>query len=112
MPSPTTISIDKLARLFGTPGCPSLIDVRTDEDFSADPRLLPGSIRRPHASVPDWSGKLEASSAIVICQKGRKLSEGVAAWLRCGGGKVSGAGADRLIDPPFCRMAQPAPDRP
>ena len=85
MPSPTTISIDKLARLFGTPGCPSLIDVRTDEDFSADPRLLPGSIRRLHASVPDWSGKLEASSAIVICQKGRKLSEGVAAWLRCGG---------------------------
>lgn len=85
MPSPTTISVDKLARLFGTPGCPALIDVRIDEDFSADPRLLPGSVRRPHASVSDWCGSLEASSAIVICQKGRKLSEGVAAWLRHGG---------------------------
>ena len=84
MPSPTTISVDKLSRLFGTPGCPSLIDVRTDEDFAGDPRLLPGSVRRPHASVSDWSGSLEASSAIVICQRGRKLSEGVAAWLRHG----------------------------
>lgn len=85
MPSPTTISVEKLSRLFGTPGCPQLIDVRTDEDFAADPRLLPGSIRMPHASVPDWSGKLDALSAIVICQKGKKLSEGVAAWLRRGG---------------------------
>jgi len=85
MPSPTTISVDKLVRLFGTPGCPALIDVRTDEDFAADPRLVPGSVRRPHASVSDWSGGLDASSAIVICRKGRKLSEGVAAWLRNGG---------------------------
>lgn len=85
MPSPTTISIDKLSRLFGTPGCPTLIDVRTEEDFAADPRLLPGSVRRTHASVSDWSGSLGAPSAIVICQKGRKLSEGVAAWLRHGG---------------------------
>ncbi|WP_067217540.1 chromate resistance protein ChrB domain-containing protein [Stappia indica] len=82
MPSPTTISVEKLSRLFGTPGCPTLIDVRTDEDFSADPRLVPGSVRRPHASVSDWSDSLDASSAIVICQKGKKLSEGVAAWLR------------------------------
>jgi rhodanese-related sulfurtransferase len=82
MPSPTTISVEKLSRLFGTPGCPTLIDVRTDEDFAADPRLLPGSIRRPHASVSDWSKTLVTPSAIVICQKGKKLSEGVAAWLR------------------------------
>ncbi len=82
MPSPTTISVEKLSRLFGTPGCPRLIDVRTDEDFAAEPRLLPGSIRMPHASVSDWSENLDALSAIVICQKGKKLSEGVAAWLR------------------------------
>ncbi len=85
MPSPTTISVDKLSRLFGTPGCPTLIDVRTDEDFATDTRLVPGSIRRPHASVTDWSGSLGSTSAVVICQKGKKLSEGVAAWLRHGG---------------------------
>lgn len=84
MPSPTTISVDKLSRLFGTPSCPALIDVRTDEDYAADRRLVPGSVRRPHASASDWSSTLDASSAIVICQKGRKLSEGVAAWLRHG----------------------------
>ena len=49
MPSPNTISVDKLARLIGTAELPDLIDVRTDEDFAADPRLIPGSIRRPHA---------------------------------------------------------------
>jgi rhodanese-related sulfurtransferase len=85
MPSPTTISVDKLARLTGTPGCPAMIDVRTDEDFAADPRLIPGSVRRSHTSVSDWSSSLDASSAIAICQKRRKLSEGVAAWLRHGG---------------------------
>ena len=82
MPYPTTISVEKLSRLFGTPGCPWLIDVRTDEDFAADPRLVPGSIRRPHVTVSDWSGSVDPPAAIVICQKGRKLSEGVAAWLR------------------------------
>jgi rhodanese-related sulfurtransferase len=82
MPSPTTISVEKLSRLFGTPGCPCLVDVRTDEDFAASPRLLPSSIRRPHASVSDWSASLSTPSAIVICQKGKKLSEGTAALLR------------------------------
>lgn len=82
MPSPTTISIEKLSRLYGTPGCPTLIDVRTDEDFAAAPTLVPGSVRRSHSSVPDWAGDFVARQAIVICQQGRKLSEGVAAWLR------------------------------
>ncbi len=82
MPFPTTISVEKLYRLFGTPGCPSLIDVRTDENFAAEPRLVPGSTRRPHDAVSDWSAAISSTSAIVICQKGRKLSEGVAAWLR------------------------------
>jgi rhodanese-related sulfurtransferase len=82
LPSPTTISVEKLARLLGTPGCPCLVDVRTDEDFAASRRLVPGSIRRPHASVADWIETFEPTSAVVICQKGRKLSEGVAAWLR------------------------------
>ncbi len=55
MPSINAITIDKLARLIGTPGCPALIDVRTDEDFEADPRLVPGSVRRPHTDVAGWA---------------------------------------------------------
>ena len=46
MSSFTTISADKLARLIGTANTPALIDVRTDEDFAADPRLIPGAVRR------------------------------------------------------------------
>ena len=76
------ISMDKLARLIGTPKCPVLIDVRTDEDFEADPRFIPGSRRRPFARVPEWASELAGRNTIVICQKGLKLSQGVAAWLR------------------------------
>lgn len=82
MPSPTTISIDKLARLVGTPNAPALIDVRNEDDFKADPRLIPGSVRRQHDMVEEWASKLDRPSAIVICYQGRELSEGVAAWLR------------------------------
>ncbi len=85
MPSPTAISLQKLVRLVGTPKCPAVIDVRTDEDFAADPRLLPGSVRRPFASVADWADAFDGRPAVAVCQKGQKLSEGVAAWLRHNG---------------------------
>ena len=82
MPAPNTISVDKLARLVGLPRCPHLIDVRNDEDFAADPRLIPGSVWRPHPLAESWGSELGGSSAVVICQKGLKLSHGTAAWLR------------------------------
>ncbi|MCC6778212.1 MAG: chromate resistance protein [Hyphomicrobiales bacterium] len=93
MPSLNTISIDKLSRLVGTPHCPALIDVRTAEDFDADPRLVPGATRRPHAEASAWASELTGRSAIVICQRGAKLSQGVAAWLR-----HAGVPADALED--------------
>ena len=46
MPSPTEITVPQLARLIGLPREPALVDVRDDEDFAADPRLIPGSVRR------------------------------------------------------------------
>jgi rhodanese-related sulfurtransferase len=82
MPSINAISIDKLTRLVGTPKCPVLIDVQTDEDFAADPRLIPGAIRRPWSQASDWAHEFVGQPAIVICQKGLKISQGVAAWLR------------------------------
>src|SRR5215212_6636436 len=84
MPAFTTISADKLARLIGRPDCPTLIDVRAEDDFAADPRLVPGSARRSHQDVAGWAGELGTAgrSAVVICHRGAKLSQGVAAWLR------------------------------
>ena len=82
MSSFASISPEKLARLIGTAKTPVLIDVRTEEDFSADPRLLPGAVRRNHQDAADWGGQFSGRSAIVACQRGQKLSEGTAAWLR------------------------------
>ncbi len=82
MSSINTISPDKLLRLIGRPDSPVLIDVRTNEDFAADPRLIPGSVRRPARFVSEWAPEFAGRSAVVICQKGLKLSQGVAAWLR------------------------------
>ena len=78
----TTISPDKLSKLIGTANTPALIDVRTDEDFTADPRLIPGAIRRNHEAAADWGEEFSGRPAIVICLRGEKLAQGTAAWLR------------------------------
>ena len=53
-----------------------------DEDFDADPRFIPGAVRRASRNVSDWAAEFAGRSAVVICEKGHNLSEGVAAWLR------------------------------
>ena len=88
MSSINSISAEKLARLIGTPKCPVLIDVRNEDDFAADPRLVPGSNRRAHADASDWAVDFVGRSAVVICQRGQKLSEGSAAWLRHSGAQA------------------------
>ena len=82
MSSYASITSDKLSRLIGTPHTPVVIDVRLDEDFDADPRLIPGAVRRSHRDTEAWASQLTGQSAIVVCQKGQKLSEGTAAMLR------------------------------
>lgn len=82
MASHSEINALQLARLVGVVGAPSIVDVRTDEDFDADPRLIPGSVRRNFSTVADWAGDFTGQSVVVSCQKGAKLSEGTAAWLR------------------------------
>ncbi|MBV8696704.1 sulfurtransferase/chromate resistance protein [Bradyrhizobium sp.] len=84
MSSYTSISPDKLFRLIGTPNAPALVDVRIDEDFAADPRLVPGAQRRSHRDVQAWAPGIAGRSAVIICHEGQKLSEGTAAWLRHG----------------------------
>ena len=85
MSSYTSISVDKLSRLIGTAHAPVLIDVRLDRDFDADPRVIPGAIRRSHLDTQEWAPQFVGRPVIVVCQQGLKLSEGVAAWLRHSG---------------------------
>ena len=82
MPSPTEITVSKLSRLIGTPSAPALIDVCIDEDFREDPRLIPGSFRHPFREVAALAPALSEQRVVVICQKGKKLSQGAAAILR------------------------------
>lgn len=82
MPAINTISADKLSRLIGLPHAPALIDVRSEEAFAADPRLIPGARRRAVDEVANWAGALNARSVVVTCHHGLELSQGVAAFLR------------------------------
>jgi rhodanese-related sulfurtransferase len=91
MSSINSISVDKLARLIGTPHCPVLLDVRTEDDFKADPRVVPAAMRRNAAKAPEWAPEVAGVGAVAICQRGAKLSHGVAAWLR-----HAGSAADAL----------------
>lgn len=92
MPSFNTISIEKLNRLVGSPQAPAIVDVRTEEDFAADPRLIPGAVRRPATAAADWTHALRGEWAVTVCQRGRKLSEGAAAWIRQAGGTAEALG--------------------
>jgi rhodanese-related sulfurtransferase len=88
MPAPDTITTTQLARLVGLPDAPVLLDVRTEEDYAADPRLLPASFRHDHRDVTTWMAKHAGRHVVVVCQRGLKLSHGVAAWLRHGGARA------------------------
>jgi rhodanese-related sulfurtransferase len=92
MSSFNSISPDKLWRLVGVPHGPTLIDVRSKEVFAADPRLLPGAVRRSHETVSSWAQEFTGRSIVTICKGGRGESEGVAAWLR-----VSGAASAEVL---------------
>lgn len=78
-------TVPQLLRLVGTPAAPVLVDCSTDADFQADPFLVPGAVRHPHDRIDTLLPRLAGRACVVICQKGRKLSQGLAARLRCDG---------------------------
>ena len=82
MTSAISITVSQLSRLVGLPGAPTIVDVRTPDDFNADPRLLPAAARRDFQAVTQWASEFVGRRVAVVCQKGQKLSQGAAAWLR------------------------------
>ena len=82
MPSYASISPDKLARLLGSPKVPVIIDVREPDALAADLRLIPTSITRSHETAESWAADYAGCAVAVSCQRGKKLAEGAAAWLR------------------------------
>ncbi len=79
------VSPQQLSRLIGLPDQPVILDVRVDVDMADDPRGIPGSVHRSHKNIADWAGAFAGQRVVVSCQKGLKLSQGAAAWLRHAG---------------------------
>jgi rhodanese-related sulfurtransferase len=82
MPSPTEITAAQLSRIIGLPSAPHLIDVRTEEEFRADPRVIPSARHHDYSDKSRWAETYADHSVIVYCQRGLALSQGTAAWLR------------------------------
>ncbi len=85
MPSLTEITVSQLTRLIGLPDSPTIIDVRIDDDYALDARLIPSSMRRSHKDIAQWSAEFKQQKLVITCLRGKKLSQGVAALLRCEG---------------------------
>src|SRR4029079_1570353 len=82
MPSPTEITVAQFSRLVGLPGAPVLADVRTDQEYKSDPRLIPTAQRHPSTGVESWCTRYAGNHIVVVCQKGPTPSQTVAARLR------------------------------
>ena len=88
MPSFNEISAANLMRLIGTPDAPEIVDVCIEPDFDEDPRLIPTARRCPHTEIETLVPALIGKRVVVVCQKGKKLSQGAAALLRAHGIKA------------------------
>ena len=82
MSSPTEITPQQLSRLLGLPDAPIVLDVRSDEAFGRDPRLIPTAVRRDARAVETWANAYAGRHVVAVCQHGGALSQGAAAWLR------------------------------
>ncbi|MEM0945876.1 MAG: chromate resistance protein ChrB domain-containing protein [Pseudomonadota bacterium] len=85
MPEPTEVSPEQLINLIGRPDCPAIVDVSTNGDVDEDPFLIPTAFRHSHTDATGLADRLAGRASIIVCQRGRKLSQGIAAWLRSEG---------------------------
>lgn len=85
MAAPNEISTSQLLRLIGTPTAPAIIDICIDPDFAEDPYLIPGSFRHSYSEIAALKDRLAGKPCVIVCQKGKKLSQGLAARLRADG---------------------------
>ena len=88
MSSDTQVSVPELTPLVGTPGAPEILDVRTDEAFADDPRLIAGAQRRDARTVEEWAPLYSGRRVVVACRAGHARSHGVASWLRQSGAEA------------------------
>ena len=81
MPAPNEITAIQLLRTIGTAHAPLIVDLSIDEDHAAYPYLIPTARRHPHTDLHGLAELIGTRRAVLVCQKGRKISQGAAAWL-------------------------------
>lgn len=62
----TPINVDSVYAQLGLPTSPVLLDVRTNAEYEANPRVLPGARRRDPCQVGQWASSLPRERAIAI----------------------------------------------
>lgn len=69
------ISVDSLYAQLGLPAAPTILDVRSDAEFQANPRLVPGARRRDPRDIGQWAPTLPRSRAVAVyCSRGQHIS--------------------------------------
>jgi rhodanese-related sulfurtransferase len=88
--NPASVSPSELYGRLGTAAAPMLIDVRRNDAFNADDKLIIGACHRPPQDVGIWLSELPTSRPVVAyCSHGREVSQGVAASLLAAGIKAT-----------------------
>src|SRR5215211_8039905 len=84
--SSASISPNDLYAQLGTALAPVLVDVRRQDAFAADDRLIVGAFHVPPDEVERWMKDLPANrQAVAYCRGGHEVSQGVAKALRAAG---------------------------
>ena len=83
---PHSISSQQLYQHLGTASAPILVDVRRQDVFGNDDRLIIGALYRPPEEVERWRSEFSAGRPIIAyCNHGREVSQGVAEALQVPG---------------------------
>ena len=84
------ISSTELHEHLGTASAPVLVDMRRDDAFGLDGRLIVGAFHRSPGDVERWSRELTPDRPVVAyCVHGHEVSQGVVARLRQAGIKAA-----------------------
>jgi rhodanese-related sulfurtransferase len=80
---PIPVSPADLYTRLGTASSPVLIDVRRDDTFGTDDKLIIGAFHRRPDDVEHWLHDLPSGRPVVVyCGHGHEISQGIATTLR------------------------------
>ena len=87
---PLSVSTSELYAHLGTALAPVLVDVRRQDTFDADDRLIIGAVHHSPGEVDRWSSDLPSACTVVAyCSHGGEVSQGVAKTLCAAGIKAT-----------------------